>query len=442
MRCDLVTVGTELLLGFTVDGNAAAAGRALAAAGVRLEAHATVGDDPAAIRAAVAAALERTGTVVVTGGLGPTRDDVTREAVAELFGRRLVRDPALVAALEERFGRLGRGPMPEANLRQADVPEGAAVLPNRRGTAPGLWLEDAGGRVAVLLPGVPAEMRGLLEEEVIPRLVRRGEARTRAGAPAGGGTGGQGAAEPASPPTVIVSRTLRTTGISESALADLVGDPAPLLGDGVTLAWLPGPEGTDLRLTAWDLAAEQAGAALGRAAAALRPRLGAWCYGEDDADLAAVVLEALVARQARLAVAESCTGGLLGARLTAVPGSSRAFLGGVVAYDNDVKCAMLGVSAETIARHGAVSEAVAREMCAGAARSCGADAALAVTGIAGPDGGTPEKPVGTVWVAAGWGGRVRAFHYTFPGERDVVRRRAAQAALDALRRALSSGGED
>jgi nicotinamide-nucleotide amidase len=217
-----------------------------------------------------------------------------------------------------------------------------------------------------------------------------------------------------------------------------VGDTAKLVGSNVTVGWLPSPEGTDLRLTAWDMQPEAAGAALSKAAAALRPLLGAHCYGEDGTDLAAVVLGELERRQARLAVAESCTGGLVGGRLTAIPGSSKVFAGGVVAYDNGAKLALLGVSADAIAAHGAVSEEVARQMAAGAGRCLGADAAVAVTGIAGPDGGSAEKPVGTVWVAALWKGGVRAFHYTFPGEREAVRRRAAQAALDAVRRVVTA----
>ena len=440
MDGELLTVGTELLLGFTVDTNAAEAGRALAAAGVRLTHRATVGDAADAIQAAVAAALERTGLVIVTGGLGPTADDLTRDAAAAVFGRVLVRDPAMVAALEERFARMGRGPMPEANRRQADVPHGATVLPNRWGTAPGLWLEDERGRVAVLLPGVPAEMRGLLEHEVIPRLAERQRARGHAGTGAreeAGTEAGHGGTEAG--PEVILSRTLRTTGISESALADKVGDPARFLGQHLTLAWLPSPEGTDLRLTAWGLAADAAEAALAKAAGALRPLLGSTCYGEGDADLAALVLAELERRQAKLAVAESCTGGLLGGRLTAVPGSSRVFLGGVVAYADEVKLGLLGVSADVLAEHGAVSEPVVRQMAAGVARAFGAEAALAVSGVAGPDGGTAEKPVGTVWVAALADGRVKVFNYAFPGERDAVRRRAAQAALDAMRRVLGEG---
>jgi len=451
MDCELLTVGTELLLGFTVDTNAAVAGRALAAAGIRLARRATVGDDAAAIRDAAGAALDRTGTVIVTGGLGPTRDDLTRDAVAALFGRALVRDPAILATLEERFARLGRGPMPEANRRQADVPHGATVLPNRWGTAPGLMLEDGRGRLAILLPGVPAEMQGLLEHEVIPRLLER-RARGPAAAPGRAEAAAHprpeavapGGREPPAPANgggveAILSHTLRTTGISESALADRVGDPTRILGEHLTLAWLPSPEGTDLRLTAWGLGTEAARAALAGAAAALRPLLGTHCYGEGDDDLAALVLAELERRKARLAVAESCTGGLLGARITAIPGSSRTFLGGVVAYDNEVKLGLLGVSADSLAAHGAVSEAVAREMASGVARAFGAEAAASVTGVAGPDGGTALKPVGTTWIGVMIGGQVRAFSYVFPGEREVVRRRAAQAALDALRRAMRGG---
>jgi len=415
MDLELLTVGTELVLGFTVDTNAAFAGRALAAVGIRVVRRATVRDEPAEVRRAVQAALERTGTVIVSGGLGPTKDDLTRAAVAEVFGKRLVRDPAILAQLEERFRSRGMPQMPAANAVQADVPEGATVLPNPRGTAPGLWIEDA-GRLAVLLPGVPKELRGLLTEEVIPRLVKHGT----------GGPGGVG--------TVIRSRTIRTAGIGESALADRLGDYEKLLGPDVTLAFLPTLDGTDLRFTAWNVPEAEADAVLAKAVDGLRPRIGATAYGEGEEALAAVVLRQLERERVTLAVAESCTGGILGAKLTAVPGSSRVFLGGIVAYANDVKLGFAGVPADTLARHGAVSEAVAREMAAGVARAFGAGASVAVTGIAGPDGGTAEKPVGTVWMAALWKEQVRAFTYVFPGDREDVRNRAAQWALDHLRR--------
>jgi nicotinamide-nucleotide amidase len=419
---ELLTVGTELVLGFTVDSNAAHAGRLLAERGIRVVRRTTVGDDHAEIRRAVQAALERTGTVIVGGGLGPTKDDLTRAAVAEVFGRRLLRDAALLRHLEERFRSRGMPQMPAANAVQADVPDGATVLPNPRGTAPGLWIED-GTRLAILLPGVPKEFLGLLAEEVIPRLADVA-ARRHAGTPAR--------------PTVVRSRTIRTAGIGESALADRLGDYERLLGPNVTLAFLPTLDGTDLRFTAWNVPEPDADAALARAVDALRPRIGATAYGEGDEPLAAVVLRRLEQEGATLAVAESCTGGLLGAKLTAVPGSSRVFLGGIVAYANDVKLGFAGVSADTLARHGAVSEAVAREMAEGVARAFGARAAIAVTGVAGPDGGTPEKPVGTVWVATLWKEQVRAFTYVFPGDREDVRMRAAQWALDHLRR-VSAG---
>lgn len=408
MRLEAVTIGTELLLGFTIDTNAAEIGRAMAAAGVEVVRHTSVADRPDAIRAAITDALGRADVVLATGGLGPTRDDVTKTVVAEVFGRRLVHDPAVLTALEERFRRIGR-PMPAANRSQADVPEGAEVLPNPRGTAPGLWLEDGAGRVAVLLPGVPHEMRGLLHEQVLPRLARRETGR------------------------VVRSRALRTTGVAESALAERLHGIEDAIAP-LTLAYLPGPQGVDLRVTAWRLAPAEADRQLDAALARIAPLLGRDCYGEDAADLAAIVLAALGGR--RLAVAESCTGGLLGGRITAVPGASATFVGGIVAYDNAVKTTLLGVPAAEIAKYGAVSEPVVRAMAEGAARVFGTEAALAITGIAGPDGGTPDKPVGTVWCAARCGDQARAVRRVMPGDRAEIRERAAQAALDLLRRML------
>jgi len=418
MEYELLTVGTELLLGFTVDTNAAVMGRLLAEAGLPVRRHVSVRDEAGAIRDALRAALEHTGTVIVSGGLGPTEDDLTAACAAEVFGRRLVRSADHVAKLEAWYRRRGM-PMPAANLKQADAPEGATLLDNPLGTAPGLWIED-GPRLAVLLPGVPKELRGLMEQQVVPRLMQRR------------GTGAQGHGG-----TVVRSRTLRTTGIGESALADLLGDARQLLGERVTLAYLPTLAGTDLRCTTWDLPEGETDAALGKAVETLRARAGAHVYGEGDEDLAAVLLRRLEAEGAKLALAESCTGGLLGARVTAVPGSSRVFAGGVVAYDDDVKLGQLGVSADALAQHGAVSEVVARQMAEGAARGFGTEAAIGVTGIAGPDGGTAEKPVGTVWIAIRWRDLTRAFTFVFPGDRDDVRQRAAQWALDRLRRIVS-----
>ena len=409
MKLEVVTIGTELLLGLTPDTNAAELGRALAAAGIEVVRHSSVGDRPEAIRAAVAEALDRTGFVITTGGLGPTSDDMTKHAVAALFGKPLQLNEDVLRSLEERFRHLGR-PMAATNRTQAEVPEGATVLPNPRGTAPGLWVEER-ERVVVMLPGVPSEMRGLLAEEVLPRLAARASGM------------------------VVRSRTVRTTGIAESALAERVGaiedDIAPL-----TLAYLPSVDGVDLRVTAWTIPEAEAERRLAATVAMLRERAAEHCYGEDGTDLAGVVLQQLRSCKTRLAVAESCTGGLLGGRITAIPGSSEVFAGGIVAYDDAVKRGMLDVSAALLKAHGAVSEAVVRAMVAGALRRFGVAAGLAVTGIAGPSGGTPEKPVGTVWLAAAFGQETRALKRIFPGDRAEIRARAAQAALDSLRRLI------
>ena len=411
MKLEVVTIGTELVLGLTPDTNAADLGRALAAAGAEIVRHVSVPDRPAAIRAAVADALEQTGFVIVTGGLGPTRDDMTKLEVAAVFGMPLQLDESVLKSLEARFRRLGR-PMPAVNRTQAEVPHGATVLPNPRGTAPGLWLEDGQGRVAVLLPGVPSEMRGLLVEEVLPRIVQRVDDRR-----------------------VVLSRTVRTTGVPESALAERIGpiedEIAPL-----TLAYLPSTDGVDLRVTAWSLTPEDAERRLVAAVDVLRERVGEHAYGQDGADLAAVVLEGL--RGQRLAVGESCTGGLVAARITAIPGASEVFVGGVVAYANGVKTDLLDVPAATLQAHGAVSEEAVRAMAEAVQRRFNAGATIAVTGIAGPGGGTPEKPVGTVWLAARVGATMRTVKRVFPGERGEIRARAAQAALDLLRRLLTT----
>jgi nicotinamide-nucleotide amidase len=412
VKLDVVTIGTELLLGFVVDTNAAEIGRALAAAGIEVARHTSIPDRPDAIRAAVDDALAHSGFVLTTGGLGPTRDDMTKVVVAELLGRKLRQDAAVLAQLEERFRRIGRA-MPAINRIQAEVPDGATVLPNPRGTAPGLWVEDARGRVVIMLPGVPHEMRGLLHEQVLPRLTARGSAAGR----------------------VVRSRTLRTTGVPESAIAERVAGTEEAIAP-LTLAYLPGPPGVDLRVTAWSLERHDADEQLERAVTRITPLLGADCYGESPADLAAVVLDLLRARGKKVAVAESCTGGLLGGRLTAVAGASDTFVGGVVAYDNAVKTGLLGVPQGLIADHGAVSEHVVLAMAAAAARVFDTPAAMAITGIAGPAGGTPDKPVGTVWAAAHVEGAAGAARRVLPGDREEIRERAAQMALDLLRRRL------
>ncbi len=410
MNIELVTIGTELLLGMTVDTNGAEISRALAAQGIRVTRRTSVADQRDEVRNVVRDALGRTGAVLTTGGLGPTSDDITKRVVADLFDAPLEFDEAIWAGLLARFARLERKPA-ESNRSQAEVPRGATVLTNRWGTAPGLWLEGSPGLV-IMLPGVPLEMRRLLEHEVVPRLASRG-------------TG-----------SVIRSLMVRTSGIPESSLAERMGDVESEIAP-LTLAYLPGLEGVDLRLSAWDLAPKEAERRLHAAAALLRSRGAENVYAEGETDLAALVLDAARSRGVRLAVAESCTGGLLGARLTEVPGSSDVFVGGVIAYDNALKIELLGVTEAALAEHGAVSEPVARQMAEAAARRFGAAAAVSVTGIAGPGGGTPEKPVGTVWIGCSYHGSVESRRSVFPGSRHEVRARAVQSALFLLYRRLA-----
>lgn len=406
MDLELLTIGTELLLGFTIDTNGAEIARALASIGVRVARRTTVGDTPEAIREGVRDALSRTGAVLTTGGLGPTRDDVSKAVVAELYGMALEFEPAIWEELVARFARLGRAPAP-SNRSQAEVPRGAVVLPNRWGTAPGLWFEGPPGLV-IMLPGVPGEMRKLVEHEVVPRLAARSH-------------GG-----------VIRSRVVRTTGIPESTLAERLGeiehDVAPL-----TLAYLPGFDGVDLRLSAWGLAPDDADARLAAGAELLRQRAGPFAYGEGEDDLAALVLDRARTHRVRLGTAESCTGGLVAARITDVPGSSDVFLGSIVSYSDSVKRERLGVPADVLAAHGAVSAETAAAMAAGAREALGVDVAVSITGVAGPGGGSDEKPVGLVYLhAIGPAGELSR-RLDFPGDRETIRLRAAVAALHLVR---------
>jgi nicotinamide-nucleotide amidase len=412
---ELITIGEELLLGFTIDTNGAFIARELAAVGVSITRRTSVGDDGSAIASAVREALERTGAVITTGGLGPTSDDMTKPHIAAVFGRGMRRDEAILEALRERWKARGwGGSLPRTNEQQADVPDGATILTNRHGSAPGIWLEDARGWVA-MLPGVPREMRGMFAEELLPRV------RDRLAA--------TGAA------TVVLSRTVRTTSIAESALADLITPIAERL-KGVTLAYLPHWPGVDLRVTARGDAAE-AERAVTAAVATLREVVGAHAYGEGADDLAAVVLDLCRAQGAQVAVAESCTGGLLGGRITAISGSSDLFRGGVIAYHNAVKVADLGVAEATLAAHGAVSVETAREMAMGVRARFGCDVGVSITGIAGPGGGSAEKPVGTVCCGVDIRGEVVAHRRQMVGDREEVRQRSTQWALDLVRRGLT-----
>jgi len=411
-QIEVVTIGDELLLGFTLDSNAAHLARELAAIGVEIVQRSTVGDEASDIARVVGAALERTGAVVTTGGLGPTSDDRTKPAIAAIFGREMQLDEEHLAWMERRWAQRFKAPLPAANRQQAMIPAGARKLTNNHGSAPGIWLEDGRGRWVAMLPGVPREMRGMLADTLLPLIRERVDRGS-----------------------VVRSRTLRTTGVAESLLADRIDALGKeLLDDGLSLAYLPSVDGVDLRLTVRGRSASDADAALAQASGRLRLCLGDDIYGEDGAALPDLVLDQARSRRLTIAVAESCTGGLLGARLTSIPGSSDVVLGGVIAYHNTVKREQLRVPQSLLDEHGAVSEPVVRQMATGVRALTGASVGFAITGVAGPAGGTPDKPVGTVWIAADVDGVIATRHLKLWGDREEIRHRATQATLDLFRR--------
>lgn len=409
---ELVTIGDELLLGFTIDTNSAVLSQALSSEGVQVTRRTAVGDDVEAIVAALREALDRTGAVITTGGLGPTSDDLTRDAVAAAFGVPLDLDETHLDWMRERWRKRFNRDLPDANRRQAMMPRGARKLENRHGSAPGAFVRDDLGRWLVMLPGVPRELRGMTEDTVVPLLRELGC-----------GTG-----------SCIRSLTLRTSGIPESLLQDHLR--AVSLDPHVSLAYLPGVEGVDLRLTARANDSAGAGARLETAAQAIRAMVPEGIYGENDADMAEVLLSQCRHARATIAVAESCTGGGLGARLTDIPGSSDVFLGGVIAYHNDVKARELAVPPDLIAAHGAVSEEVVRAMATGVRAKFGSSLGLAITGVAGPGGGTPDKPVGLVWICVAHADTVEPRRIHSWGDRREIRYRAAQAVMDLARRII------
>lgn len=407
----ILSIGTELTLGQTVDTNSAWIAAALAALGVRTVHHATVPDEHDAIVRALREAAGRADLVVASGGLGPTEDDLTRAALAEVLGGSLVPDADSLAQIRAFFTARGRD-MPPQNEVQALVPEGARPLANAVGTAPGLSAV-IGTTAVCCLPGVPSELYAMFATHVAP-AVRRS---------AGGG--------------VILTRTLRTTGLPESEvglrLRDLMTRGRnPEVGTTAALGLI------GVRINATASSAEEARRLLDAADAEICARLGEAVFGRDEETLAHAVGALLIERGATVAVAESCTGGLVGALLTAVPGSSAYFRGGVVAYANEVKSDMLGVPASVLEREGAVSGAVAEALAAGVARLLATDYAVSITGVAGPGGGSPEKPVGLVYAGLHTPAGTTAARHMFGSDatRDAIRQRAAGAALNALRRAL------
>lgn len=409
MKAQLLTIGDELLIGQTTNTNAAWLGEHLSLLGVDVVRTVTVGDEAGAMRTELDRGFADARLVVVTGGLGPTHDDRTREVVAQYFDAPLRTDEDVLEQVRAYYEQRNR-PMPEVGPTLARLPEGFEPLENPVGAAVGMWYEGE-NRVLVVLPGIPAEMEAIFEASVEPRLERRPDVRD------------------------VTHRTLVTAGIGESSLQDRLGDLSDVLDERLHLAYLPSTSGVRLRLTA-DGRGPTVEDRLGRLEAVIRDRADAFVIGTGDTTLEQAIGDLLRERDATLAAAESATGGLIGHRVTGVSGSSDYFLGSVVAYSNSVKQQVLGVDPEALRAHGAVSEPVARQMAAGVRNALGATVGVSTTGIAGPTGGTPDKPVGTVWLgyADETGTETRRHH--FVKDRSLNKELFTSAALELVRRGI------
>ena len=415
-RAAVLSIGDELLIGQVINSNAAWMGEALTNAGFQVTRHLSVGDDEGAIAGALDQCLAEAEAVVVCGGLGPTDDDVTVRSVARRLKRGLRVDQDWVAHIERFFKSRGREMAPD-NVRQGEVPEGATLLPNPSGTAPGIWIEltaddatgpEHAGKVIALTPGVPYEMKDLMEREVLRRLAPRSKGH------------------------VVFNRTLHTAGLGESQLAHMITGVRNMLTPTLKLAYLPHFGEVRLRITSLGVDAVRAEGDAAPLEFFIRQKLEHHLYGADGETLEFALIRMLREMKSTIAVAESCTGGLINNRLTNVPGSSHVLHGGIVTYANAVKTAELGVAAELFSTVGAVSEEVARSMAEGVRRKFGAALGLAVTGIAGPDGGSPGKPVGLTYIAVADPIRADVRRYVWPGDRDDIRRESAREALRLL----------
>jgi nicotinamide-nucleotide amidase len=415
MKAEIIAVGSELLTPDRLDTNSLFLTEELNKLGIEVVRKTVVGDNPKDLRDAFAGALDRVELVISCGGLGPTADDLTRETVADLLGRKLQRDDRIVRAIEARF-RSFRREMPEINLRQAMVPEGAEALDNPNGTAPGLWIEH-GDRLLALLPGPPREMRGLFESAIAPRLARRA-------------TGVR-----------LFHRELRVTGLGESHVEQRIA-PIYKRYDQVITTVLAAPGEVQVHLRLWSDNAAESQKTLDEIERGFDIALTDRIFSRNGQPLHEVVARELTLHNTTIAVAESCTGGLLAQRLTSIAGSSTYFLGGVVCYSNERKTAWADVPPELIAAKGAVSPEVAAALADGIRRRVGSMIGVGVTGIAGPGGGSEEKPVGTVHIALAHNGGIAERAVTLPGDRDAIRWQASQVALDMIRmHFLYNGGE-
>jgi nicotinamide-nucleotide amidase len=411
---EIVTIGTELLLGQIVDTNGSHIARSLADHGVDVFAKHSVGDNATRLETMLRDALGRADGAITTGGLGPTVDDLTKEAVARALGTELVLHEPSLLAIEQRLAAFGFRELGENNRRQAYLPKDAIVLENPHGTAPGFVATRADGKFVACMPGVPREMRPMLSERLLPWLVLRYDLKG-----------------------AIYTRTLHTVGIPESELDRRI-EELFRSRENPKIAVLAHEGRVDVKVMAKASDRDAATALIEPLERELRERIGPGIFGVDGDTLESALVRELSRRGWHLATAESITGGAVADAIVRVPGASLCFRGGVVAYDDDVKRSLLGVDPDLLERHGAVSEEVAVAMARGACDRLGANVAVATTGIAGPSGGAPEKPVGLVWFGLVLDGETSARRVTFPGERDDVRRRAVTAALNMLWRRLST----
>jgi nicotinamide-nucleotide amidase len=408
MQVEIITIGNEVLSGRTLDTNFAFLARLLEEVNAPIGWHVTVSDQPERIAEALRRALERADAVVMTGGLGPTPDDLTRKAVATVLNRPLQLDETVLAAIRDRARRLGRK-LPASIEAQALIPRGAQTWTNRLGTAPGILIVQ-NEKPVVMLPGVPYEMEALARDHLAPYLKEKSGVR-------------------------VETFTLRTAGVFESALHEHIGS-LPQGWPGASLAYLPSYFGVDLRVTVAGDDAAHVEAVTGKAYDELKARVLPVIYAEGGTNMEEVVGQALVEHGFKIATAESCTGGLLTKRLTDTPGSSSYVERGFITYSNASKVELLGVRPADLEAHGAVSAPVAEQMAAGAAKKAGVEIGVGITGVAGPDGGSEEKPVGTVFIAVATPKTKGVRKYSFAGTRVTVRERSVQTALDLVRRAI------
>ena len=414
MKASIITIGDEILIGQIVDTNSVSIARKLNSIGIIVVEKLSIGDSAEAITTTLSEAMAKHDVVIVTGGLGPTKDDITKFTLAKMFNSDMRYDEREAEHISQLLARRGIA-FTELNRSQALLPECCTTLHNAHGTAPGMWFDTPKGGALVSLPGVPFEMEHLMDDIVIPRLKARYKLHD------------------------IVHRTLITRGIPESILAERISAWEDALPDYLHLAYLPAPNIVRLRLSAYDIERESAEREIERQFDLLHNLIGDNIVGFEGATVEQLVHDILCERGLKLAVAESCTGGTIASRFTAIPGASQYFMAGVVSYSNESKCDLLGVSPEDIERYGAVSESVALQMAEGVRRVTKADYAIATTGIAGPAGGSVEKPVGTVWMAIATPSGSRAVMRNSGTDRSQIINRASAYAIEMLYEELRKG---